>query len=99
MGYYLGYYLGYYMGYYMGYGGPVGVSGWGGPADTPVCCRRWERCFALRLDDSSTLPATTWATSWVRSISAAWMRRSVGRVAGGVAPAEMPAATGHALAL
>jgi len=46
---------------YMGYGGPVGVSGWGGPAGTPVCCRRWERCFALRLDDSSTLPATTWA--------------------------------------
>ena len=58
---YMGYYLGYYMGYYMGYGGPVGVSGWGGPAGTPVCCRRWERCFALRLDDSSTLPATTWA--------------------------------------
>ena len=56
----MGYYLGYYMGYYMGYGGPVGVSGWGGPAGTPVCCRRWERCFALRLDDSSTLPATTW---------------------------------------
>jgi len=46
---------------YMGYGGPVGVSGWGGPAGTPVCCRRWERCFALRLDDSSTLLATTWA--------------------------------------
>ena len=46
---------------YMGYGGPVGVSGWGGPAGTPVCCRRWEQCFALRLDDSSTLPATTWA--------------------------------------
>ena len=53
--------MGYYVGYYMGYGGPVGVSGWGGPAGTPVCCRRWERCFALRLDDSSTLPATTWA--------------------------------------
>ena len=31
----------------MGYGGPVGVSGWGGPAGTPVCCRRWERCFSL----------------------------------------------------
>ena len=63
VGYYMGYYMGYYVGYYMGYGGPVGVSGWGGPgpAGTPVCCRRWERCFALRLDDSSTLPATTWA--------------------------------------
>ena len=32
MGYYVGYYMGYYVGYYMGYGGPVGVSGWGGPA-------------------------------------------------------------------
>ena len=31
--------------------------------------------------------------------SAAGKRRSVGRVAGGVAPAEMPVATGHALAL
>ena len=53
-----------------------------------------------------------WTTSWVRSYiglllglllgllhSAAGKRRSVGRVAGGVAPAETPVATGHALAL
>ena len=59
MGYYLGYYLGYYMGYYMGYGGPVGVSGWGGPAGTPVCCRR----CVMRLEDASTLPVTTRATA------------------------------------
>ena len=37
--------------------GPVGMSGCGGPAVTPVCCRR---CF-LRLDDAFTLPVTTWA--------------------------------------
>ena len=36
---------------------PVGMSGCGGPAVTPVCCRR---CF-LRLDDAFTLPVTTWA--------------------------------------
>ena len=74
LGYYLGYYMGYYIWATTCWAstwwgcpppmcgeGPVGVSGWGGPAGTPVCCRRWERCFALRLDDSSTLPATTWA--------------------------------------
>ena len=33
------------------------MSGCGGPAVTPVCCRR---CF-LRLDDAFTLPVTTWA--------------------------------------
>ena len=51
--------MGYYMGYYMGYGGPVGVSGWGGPAGAPVCCRR----CVMRLEDASTLPVTTWATA------------------------------------
>ena len=37
--------------------GPVGMSGCGGPAVTPVC---YHRCF-LRLDDAFTLPVTTWA--------------------------------------